>query len=195
MILLALIFLVTGIRYIIPGKNIEISELNNISEFMPSVGINSQKDTQKTVIPSIKEKRIQSPDLPLDINSCDSARLESLPGIGPVLSARIIKYRNLLGGFASVDQLKEVYGLPEETFNKISARLYADTLMIRKVRINRAGYGELARFPYLDRNEIAAIMKYRALMGPVKSMSDLVVNKIIDPAKVWKIKPYIDFNE
>src|SRR5665648_1161064 len=46
----------------------------------------------------------------IDINSCDSATLVTLSGIGPVLSARIIKYRRLLGGFATTEQLKEVYG-------------------------------------------------------------------------------------
>ena len=63
----------------------------------------------------------------IDINGCDSAALVALPGIGPVLSARIIKYRKLLGGFASVEQLKEVYGLPEETYEMIKGRLYADS--------------------------------------------------------------------
>ncbi len=50
----------------------------------------------------------------LNLNICDSASLEALPGIGPVLSSRIIKYRNLIGGYVSVDQLKEVYGLPKK---------------------------------------------------------------------------------
>ena len=76
----------------------------------------------------------------LDINSCDSASLVRLPGIGPVLSARIIKYRRLLGGFASVNQLTEVYGLSPETFDLIKGRVYADSLALLRVDINSAGY-------------------------------------------------------
>ena len=72
----------------------------------------------------------------LDINSCDSASLVRLPGIGPVLSARIIKYRHLLGGFVTKDQLKEVYGLPEETYELIRERLFVDTLAITRIDIN-----------------------------------------------------------
>ncbi|MBN1108862.1 MAG: helix-hairpin-helix domain-containing protein, partial [Bacteroidales bacterium] len=52
----------------------------------------------------------------IELNTCDSAMLEALPGLGPVLSARIIKYRKLLGGYVSAEQLREVYGLSEETF-------------------------------------------------------------------------------
>ena len=74
------------------------------------------------------------------INSCDSASLEALPGLGPVLSARIIRYRNLLGGFASVNQLREVYGLSEETYELISGMLTADSADISKININNADY-------------------------------------------------------
>ncbi|NSW93088.1 MAG: helix-hairpin-helix domain-containing protein, partial [Bacteroidales bacterium] len=139
-ILLAMIFIIAGIRYVIPGKTIDISELKQIQGITPSSGIISIQDTLKEYIPAIKKTARKSPEHLLDINSSDSAQLEALPGIGPVLSARIIKYRNLLGGFTAVDQLKEVYGLPEETFNLISKRLYADTLKIRKININKARY-------------------------------------------------------
>ena len=93
----------------------------------------------------------------IDINGCDSAALVALPGIGPVLSARIIKYRKLLGGFASVEQLKEVYGLPEETYEMIKGRLYADSSGIRKININSSGYKELSRIPYIEKYEVTAI--------------------------------------
>ena len=75
-------------------------------------------DTNRT----IKNYSQLKPKTLLDINSCDSSSLVMLPGIGPVLSARIIKFRSLLGGFARKDQLKEVYGLPIETYNLISER-------------------------------------------------------------------------
>jgi competence ComEA-like helix-hairpin-helix protein len=65
----------------------------------------------------------------INLNRADSAELVKLYGIGPVLSKRIIKYRNSLGGkFQSVDQLKNVYGLSEETFNSIKPYLIVDTL-------------------------------------------------------------------
>ena len=136
------------------------------------------KDPQKTLI---------------NLNSCDSALLVTLPGIGPVLSVRIVKYRNLLGGFVSVNQLKEVYGLPPETFEKIKGRLYVDSSAVIGIKINTAGYKELSRLPYFENYEITSILKYRELKGRIEKMNDLTDNKLITIEKADKVRPYIDF--
>jgi competence protein ComEA len=129
----------------------------------------------------------------LEINSCDSSMLVPLPGIGPVLSVRIIKFRHLLGGFASIEQMKEVYGLSEETFELIKNRLEVDTLLLKKIKINFADYGELASHPYFDKYEVTAILKYRELNGIVKSLDDLIEENLITHEKANKIGPYLSF--
>ncbi len=131
---------------------------------------------------------------PFDINTCDSVRLESLPGIGPVLAARIIKFRNLLGGYYSVEQLREVYGLPVETYNRICNMVYADTARIARVSINTADYRTLSRIIYLDRHEISSILKYRELMDSIHSLKELVSNRLISEEKAGKIKYYLNFH-
>jgi competence protein ComEA len=130
----------------------------------------------------------------IDVNICDSATLVSLPGIGPVLSARIIKYRRLLGGFARIEQLKEVYGLPAETFELIKGRIFADSSAITRININSAGYKELSRLPYIEKFEVTAILKYRELRGIFKGIADLTENKLITNEKVAKIRPYLRFD-
>ena len=130
---------------------------------------------------------------PINLNSCDSAVLVTLPGIGPVLSVRIVKYRNLLGGFVSVNQLKEVYGLPPETFENIKGRLYVDSSAVIGIKINTAGYKELSRLPYFENYEITSILKYRELKGRIEKMNDLTDNKLITIEKADKVRPYIDF--
>ena len=130
----------------------------------------------------------------IDINRCDSAMLDRLPGIGPVLSARIIKYRKLLGGFARADQLMEVYGLPEETYNLIRERIKIDTSVVIKINVNTSGFKEIARMIYFERYEVSVILKYRELMGNVKSMSELVENNIITREKAEKVAPYLRFD-
>jgi len=129
----------------------------------------------------------------LDINSCDSASLVRLPGIGPVLSARIIKFRRFLGGFARIDQLKEVYGLPVETYNLISGKIFADTLSLVRIEINIADYKALSRLPYLEKYEVTAILKYRELKGKINSVADLTENKLISVEKAAKVRPYLTF--
>lgn len=131
----------------------------------------------------------------IDINRSDSAMLVKLPGIGPVLSARIIKYRHLLGGFASIEQLKEVYGLPEETFEAIKGSVFADTTAITKININSAGFKELSHLCYLEKYEVTAILKYREITGRMTGINDLIKNKLITPEKARKVGPYIKYDE
>jgi len=135
----------------------------------------------------------REPQTLIDLNRCDSAILEQLPGIGPVLSIRIIKFRNLLGGFAMIEQLKEVYGLPEETYNRIKPRFFIDTTAIIRIKVNSAEYNEWTRLPYFEKYEIAAILKYRELKGRVTGINDLTDNKLITIAKAAKVRPYLNF--
>lgn len=68
----------------------------------------------------------------IELNRADSSDLVSLYGIGPILSKRIVKYRKSLGGkFHSVEQLKNVYGLSEETFQAILPYVWIDTLDLK----------------------------------------------------------------
>jgi DNA uptake protein ComE-like DNA-binding protein len=108
-----------------------------------------------------------------------------------VLSARIIRYRNLLGGFASVKQLREVYGLPEETFNLVSGRLTADSLLIKKININTADFKQLIRLPYIDRYNVNSILKYRELKGRIEDINELVDNKLVTKEKFMKVRSYL----
>ncbi|HBE40540.1 MAG TPA: hypothetical protein DDW27_04930 [Bacteroidales bacterium] len=192
-ILLMLIAAVAGIRFIIPNRkmSVEIIPLDNFT-------MSADSSRAKNVIALDQVPQMQRsyrPEKVINLNKCDSAALESLPGLGPVLSARIIKYRNLLGGFADISQLKEVYGLPEETYDLISARLKADPADVRKININTADFKQLLRLPYFDRYEVASILKYRELQGRILSGEELVGNGILTAEKIEKVKWYLEFEE
>lgn len=191
-ILLNIIVIITGIRYVFPFHEISIKEipvdligLKADSTWQPVD--NQVHNEQKQVKTNYIKRKL------LNLNSCDSASLEALPGIGPVLSTRIIKYRYLLGGFVSTEQLKEVYGLTEETFDMISPRVFADSLTIRKIRINDADFKALIRHPYFNRNDVSAILKYRELKGKITGIGDMTENKLISPETAIKIGEYLDF--
>lgn len=86
---------------------------------------------------NLQQKKFNKADsnlkkLKIELNQADSAELVKLYGIGPVLSKRIIRYRTSLGGkFHSVEQLRNVYGLPEETFLNIKHHLWIDSLLLK----------------------------------------------------------------
>lgn len=50
----------------------------------------------------------------VELNSTDSIELIKIKGIGPVFASRIMKYRDLLGGYVSISQLQEVYGIDSD---------------------------------------------------------------------------------
>lgn len=146
----------------------------------------------KIEIPGSNDLKIQKAKI--ELNSCDSTALERLPGIGPVLSARIIKYRNLLGGFVSVNQLTEVYGLNEQTYILVSPMVYVDTSSVKKILINSAGYQNLIRMPYLSRYQVNAILKYRELTGSIRTPGELKDNLILPDSTLDKVRYYLDFS-
>ena len=60
----------------------------------------------------------------VELNMADTTTLKKVPGIGPVFANRIVKYRNLLGGFYAVSQLREVYGIDEETIKANKEKIF-----------------------------------------------------------------------
>lgn len=191
-ILLIIIAITIAVRFIVPTSKMRV-EMINLETHERSDDTTRQKPFSAAKMPYTQKAKRQVPVKIIELNSCDSASLESLPGIGPVLSARIIKYRNLLGGFATINQLKEVYGLNEETFSLVRNRVKADPSMIRKISINSAEYRHLIRLPYFEKSEIKAILKYREEKGRINKLSDIVDNKIITEEKADKVKWYLEF--
>jgi DNA uptake protein ComE-like DNA-binding protein len=192
-ILLNIILILTGIRYIFPVHETSVREIPiEILESENQRYVIEQEEVEFTS--QKRPKEFPGKRKVIELNKCDSAALVALPGIGPVLSARIIKYRNLLGGYVSATQLREVYGLPEETFILISSFITADSLMVSKIRINQADYRELIRHPYLDRTGVSNILKYRELKGRITDLQAMVENNLITPATAVKIQGYLDFS-
>jgi DNA uptake protein ComE-like DNA-binding protein len=130
---------------------------------------------------------------PIDINRADSAGLLPLPGIGPVFAGRIIKYRNLLGGFVSVDQLGEVYGIPVETLQNIRNKVLIDSSAVRKIQIESASFSELLRHPYLEYEHVKAVVEYREFSRDIKSLNELRINLILPDSTLDKLDGYFNF--
>ena len=141
--------------------------------------------------PYTYRRKTREPILPIDINRADSVQLLPLPGIGPVFAGRLIKYRGLLGGYASVDQLKEVYGMSMETFDMIADRIVIDTTSLIKLDLNIATFRELLRHPYLEYENVKALVNYRDFKGDIQSIRELQDNFILPDSVLNRVIPYI----
>jgi len=127
-----------------------------------------------------------------DVNTADTSSLIALPGIGSKLAARIVAFRDKLGGFYSVAQLAETYGLPDSTFQKIKPFLQVNSANIKKLNINTATKDELKGHPYIKWNLANAIVAYRTQHGAYKSLEELKNIAVIDETVFEKISPYLE---
>jgi DNA uptake protein ComE-like DNA-binding protein len=141
-------------------------------------GIDSVFYTTIAAYIKIEDKEIQR-NVPveihelLELNSADSLDLIKLEGIGPVYASRIIRYRDLLGGFYTIEQLKEVYNFQLETYENIQDKVCVDTLLITKVRLNFSEFAELLKHPYLNKKQVKALLDKREREGAYKNIGDI----------------------
>ncbi len=125
-----------------------------------------------------------------DLNMADTTQLMALNGIGRGYANRIIKFRDGLGGFYSLDQVSETYGLPPELMTEIRKRCTVSA-NVKKIYINKTDF---IKHPYVKYNIGKAIVNYRKQHGNFKNAEDLKNIIILDQQTIDKIKPYLDFS-
>ena len=154
----------------------------------PYISIPEQKNEYADRKPEIKEtkKRVM-----VELNSADSVELLTLYGIGPSFAKRIIKYRNLLGGFYSKQQLLEVYGFEQERLDKIEAAIDVNSAEIKKININKVRTDELKKHPYLDFYTAKAIVDQRIILGKFTSINQIKEIPLIHDELFNKIRNYL----
>ncbi|MEM7055337.1 MAG: helix-hairpin-helix domain-containing protein [Bacteroidota bacterium] len=133
-------------------------------------------------------KKIQA----FDINTADTSQLQQLQGIGTVLSARIIKYRDKLGGFVSKVQYKEVYGLAPLAIEMMTKHTYiVHGYQPRQININTDDFKTLIAHPYLTYEQVQSIMRHRVRHGELSAVKDLLTLGILEEALFERVKPYL----
>lgn len=126
----------------------------------------------------------------LDLNTADSSSLITINGIGPNYAKRILKYRSLLGGFYSVEQLKEVYGMTAENYSTIRSQFYVDSRAIQKVNLNKDDFKKINKHPYISYEVCRSIFDWRRKT----TITALNVQSILNNDSLYdKLLPYLSF--
>ena len=170
------------------GKLDSLREMNAeiLSPPMPSF---NPGDTISNPSKNLASKGLQR----IPLSEADSVTLQIVPGIGPSLASRIIKYREALGGFRTKNQLTEIFGLKEEVIEIIWEYFDFDQKIIRKIPINTCSLDDLAKHPYISYQEAKVLIAFRNQHGQFHESGDLLKIKIFKKEWVDQVSPYLDF--
>lgn len=127
-----------------------------------------------------------------DLNQATAEELRLVNGIGEVLSERIIRFRDALGGFLQDDQLYDVYGLDAEVVERtLQYFKVTDPPEIMKIDINAAGVEELAQLVYISFPLAEAIVRYREKVGNIDTFDEISLLEGFPSDKIDRIKLYL----
>jgi competence ComEA-like helix-hairpin-helix protein len=131
----------------------------------------------------------------IDINTADSVELQELRGIGPSFARRIVKYRNLLGGYHSVSQLLEVYGFDQARLDLILNQCTVGNAELKALNINTVMLNDLKKHPYCGYALAKAIIDRRIIQGKYSSADQVLTIPGIDKEKCQKLMLYLTVSE
>ncbi|HRN16767.1 MAG TPA: helix-hairpin-helix domain-containing protein [Xylanibacter oryzae] len=125
----------------------------------------------------------------ISLNLSDTTALKRVPGIGSGYARAIVRYREQLGGFYRVEQLREIEGFPEEAMKHFTIVSGS----IQKININKLTLSQLRRHPYINFFQAKDILDYRRLRGSIHSLQDLRLLKDFPPSEIERLQPYVEF--
>ena len=130
----------------------------------------------------------------IDINKASQEDLIKIFGIGEAISLRILKFKESLGGFVSMEQMKDVWGLSPEVIENLNSHFKVMALPnVKKIDINNASIKELSQFPYFNYQLARQIVTFRSMNGDIKNSEDLTKIKGLSIDKANIIVLYLDF--
>ncbi|MGB5820400.1 MAG: helix-hairpin-helix domain-containing protein [Saonia sp.] len=127
-----------------------------------------------------------------DLNQATAEELKIVKGIGDKLSARIVKFRDRLGGFLIDEQLYDVYGLDPEVVDSVYTRFKVlRTPTVQKININTASAREISQLIYITYEVARRIVEHRENVGSIGSFDELTKIADFPSDKIDRIKLYL----
>ena len=185
-----------------------ISENNSskVNSINSSTGKTDSKTTENKESVSERVERLTSYSRPsyirtekfsegtvVELNSADTTILKKVPGIGSTFAKRIISYRNLLGGFYSVTQLSEVYGIDEDRYTALEQWFTVNPNLISKTNLNNISQDSLNRHPYINYSQSRVIMQIRRQKGKLTGWENLQLLNEFNEADKIRLQYYLSF--
>lgn len=159
-----------------------------------SIVIDSTKvDTVR--LDSLPKWRSIKKDTILNLRTADTTELKLIRGIGSYRAKMIVRYREQLGGYVRVEQILEARGMDKVIADSILSHFYIDSVVVKKMPVNKMRPEVLQRHPYLNFEQAKAIYEYRRKHIRIKSAEELKKIKGLSPTDIEKISIYLDFSQ
>ena len=126
----------------------------------------------------------------VDVNKADTAELKKVPGIGSGIARTIVAYRNRLGGFYSLEQLKEI----EYMTPSLMKWFKLEESNLRPLKINEASLEQLRAHPYVSFYQAKVIVEHRKKKGQLKSLSQLALYEEFTEKDLERLSAYFSFD-
>ncbi|MDC6351847.1 helix-hairpin-helix domain-containing protein [Zeaxanthinibacter sp. PT1] len=162
--------------------------LENLSPYFsfPHRGTDKSTKPESSIISSPRKV------IPRDINTATASDLQEVRGIGPVLSSRVIRFRDALGGFLVDEQLYDVYGLDSATVLLLLERYrISEVPDLVRINLNTASVEELASLVYIPYGLAWKIVRYRESVGEIRSLDELTQFEDFPSDKIDRIGLYL----
>ncbi len=156
----------------------------------PYVFIENNKSTKDF---KTENKIASKQNITLEINSADSLQWMQLKGIKAGRARMILKYKSMLGGFYSIEQLKEVYTFNDSLYNSIKANLTVNPALIQKLKVNTVDFKTMVHHPYIKYDGtkcIFALKKNKKITA-----DDLKNSSCFSREQLEKVLIYLDFEQ
>lgn len=165
---------------------------NNLNEERAVTKENRENEaTVKQFVPYPTTEKLSVGET-IRLNETDTAQWKKIPGIGSSFASRIVKYRELLGGFVSPEQLLEVYGMDEDRYSQIVPFLAIDA-SVTKINVNKLEFKELLRHPYLNYKQVQVIVNLRKKKGEINALPQLAMLHEFTSDDIDRLAPYLEF--
>ena len=158
-------------------------------EEVDSVAVDSSR---KDSLPRWKE---ENKDTILNLRTADTVELKMIHGIGSYRARQIVRYREQLGGFVSVEQVLEAKGMENVDADSLLAHFWIDSVKIEVMNVNSVGVQRLSRHPYLRFEQAQAIYELRRKKIRLDSIQQLQQIECISAETLEKIAPYLNFDK
>lgn len=147
---------------------------------------------RKDSLPRWKE---ENKDTILNLRTADTVELKMIHGIGSYRARQIVRYREQLGGFVSVEQVLEAKGMENVDADSLLAHFWIDSVKIEPMNVNSVGVQRLSRHPYLRFEQAQAIYELRRKKIRLDSIQQLQQIECISAETLEKIAPYLNFDK